>query len=118
MKHVGQLKVKYIIRLTIYVPICMVFEGLRCGGPGHQRAARGTNRNDGWANRRPMPDWRIGSRQVSSRKGQGPARAGAFVRRITSAFIRSRRRPAFSALSLKKKGSGQIDRSEEHTSAH
>src|SRR3546814_17458702 len=85
----------------------MVFEGLRCGGPGHQRAARGTNRNDGWANRRPMPDWRIGRRQVSSSKGQGPARAGAFVSRITSAFIRSRRRPAFRALSLEKKGSGE-----------
>src|SRR3546814_5249482 len=110
----------------------MVFEMLRCrsGRAGEPREARIGTR--GGANHPTMPDWRIGRGQISGRKRQGASKRRAFVRRIASAFTRSRRRPAFRALSLKKKGSGQIGspstrsitapcagtvkRSEEHTS--
>src|SRR3546814_10844896 len=57
----------------------------------------------------PCPTGASAAGRSPSEKDKGPARAGAFVRRIASASTRLRRRPAFRALSLKKQGSGQID---------
>src|SRR3546814_9104501 len=68
----------------------------------------------------PCPTGASAAGRSPSEKDKGPARAGAFVRRIASASTRLRRRPAFRALSLKKKGSGQIDSPSTRTigSAH
>src|SRR3546814_2653775 len=95
----------------------MVFEGLGCGGPGapasckRHESERGAGRIIG-----PSPTGASAAGRSPAEKDKGRQGPGAFVRRIASAFTRSRRRPAFRALSLKKKGPRQIDRSEEHTS--